>query len=268
MDNNVLIAFAMTMVAGLSTGIGSLIALKAKHGNQTFLSVALGFSAGVMVFVSLVEILPKATESMEECLSGGPAYLAAILAFFAGMGVVAAIDKLVPEAANPHEVHLANEMQSKPVDEKSLMHMGIVTAVAITIHNFPEGIATFMAAVNDPMLGLPIMFAVAVHNIPEGIAVAVPIYYATGSRYKAFWYSFLSGMAEPVGALAGYLILLPFLTPWLFGLVFAAVGGIMVYISFDELLPGAERYGHHHAAIYGVLGGMALMAASLALFAF
>jgi ZIP family zinc transporter len=144
--------------------------------------------------------------------------------------------------------------------------MGLFSALAIAIHNFPEGLATFVSAIEDPSLGLSIAIAVAIHNIPEGVAVSVPIFYATGSRLKAFGYSFLSGLSEPVGALVGYLLLMRFFTPSLFGFVFAAVAGIMVYISLDELLPTAEKYGEHHVAIYGVIGGMAVMAVSLLLF--
>jgi len=146
------------------------------------------------------------------------------------------------------------------------MRMGLMTALAIGIHNFPEGIATFMAGLHNPHLGIPIAFAIAVHNIPEGIAVSVPIYYATGSRRKAFCYSFLSGVAEPLGALLAWLVLMPFLTETLFGVVFAAVAGIMVFISVDQLLPAARKYGEHHVSIYGLVTGMFIMATSLLLF--
>jgi ZIP family zinc transporter len=146
-----------------------------------------------------------------------------------------------------------------------MVKAGIVTAIAIGVHNFPEGVATFMATMSDTTVGVPIAIAVAIHNIPEGIAVAVPIYFATNSRAKAFKYSFLSGLSEPVGALAAWLILMPMMTQTLLNVVFAVVAGIMVYISIDELLPSAEEYGQHHLSILGVIIGMALMAASLIL---
>ena len=145
--------------------------------------------------------------------------------------------------------------------------MGLFTALAIGIHNFPEGLATFIAALNDTGLGIAIAVAIAIHNIPEGIAVSVPIYYATGSKKKAFWYSFSSGLAEPVGAMIGFLILMPFLSPLLFGMIFAGVAGIMVFISIDELLPAAQEFGEHHLSIYGLIAGMMVMAMSLLLFA-
>jgi ZIP family zinc transporter len=144
--------------------------------------------------------------------------------------------------------------------------MGLFSALAIAIHNFPEGLATFMGAINDPKLGISIAVAIAIHNIPEGIAVSVPVFFATGDKKKAFMYSFLSGLSEPVGALIGYFILRSFLNDALFGLVFAGVAGIMVYISLDELLPTAEKYGKHHIAITGLIAGMMVMAISLVLF--
>jgi ZIP family zinc transporter len=149
---------------------------------------------------------------------------------------------------------------------KKLMRMGLFTALAIAIHNFPEGLATFTSAITDPSLGIAIAVAIAIHNIPEGIAVSVPIYYATGNKKKAFWYSFSSGLAEPVGAIVGYLILLPFMGPQVFGILFAGVAGIMVFISLDELLPSAREYGEHHLSIYGLIAGMAVMAVSLLMF--
>lgn len=263
---SVIFALSLTLFAGLATGIGSLIALLAKKTNTTFLSVSLGFSAGVMIYVSMIEIFPKAKAALAGYL-GSPALASfyTVLAFFAGMGVIAIIDKLVPEYENPHEIKSVEAMTPEKRD-KSLMRMGVMSAVAIAIHNFPEGIATFTAALKDPYLGIGITVAIAIHNIPEGIAVSVPIYYATGSRKKAFWYSLLSGLAEPVGALLAYLILMPYLNDFVFGLIFASVAGIMVFISFDELLPTSEKYGKHHLSIYGLIAGMAVMAISLILF--
>ena len=146
------------------------------------------------------------------------------------------------------------------------MRMGLFTALAIAIHNFPEGLATFAAALADPALGISTAIAIAIHNIPEGISVSVPIYYATGDRKKAFVYSFASGLSEPVGALLGYFVLRAYFSDTVFGVLFAGVGGIMVFISLDELLPTAKEYGEGHVAIYGLIAGMALMALSLLLF--
>lgn len=144
--------------------------------------------------------------------------------------------------------------------------MGGFTALAIGIHNFPEGLATFTAAMSDPNLGIAIAVAIAIHNIPEGIAVSVPVFYATGNKKKAFTLSFLSGLSEPIGAIIGYLLLMQFMSPLVFGIVFAAVAGIMVFISIDELLPAAQEYGEHHLSIYGLVGGMGVMALSLLMF--
>ncbi len=266
--NDVIFALLLTTFAGMSTGIGSAIAVFTKKTNEAFLSLALGFSAGVMIYLSFVEIFPEALESLEESsLSGSQAYLYTTLAFFGGIALTALIDRLVPDIANPHEYKDVEDMQEPTSEEtkksKDLMRMGIFTALAITLHNFPEGIATFLAALENRALGVSIAIAIAIHNIPEGVAVSVPIYYATGSKKKAFLYSFLSGLAEPLGALVGFFIISAFITPITFGIVFAGVGGIMVYLAIDELLPTAEKYGSHHRVIYGFIAGMAVMAFSL-----
>ncbi|MDR1733204.1 MAG: zinc transporter ZupT [Synergistaceae bacterium] len=271
--NNVLLAFGLTVFAGLSTGVGSTLAFLAKQTNTRFLALSMGFSAGVMIYVSFDEILPTARNSLVAEWGKIAGSWATACAFFAGMAVIALIDKWVPEVDNPHEMHTIEEMEMtcdeharKHHDMNKLHRTGIFTAIAIAIHNFPEGLATFTAALAEPALGTAIAVAIAIHNIPEGIAVSVPIFYATGDRKKAFWYSFLSGLAEPSGAIVGYLILLPFFSPAVFGMLFAGVGGIMVFISFDELLPSAEEYGEHHLCIYGLIAGMIVMATSLLLF--
>lgn len=263
-------AFLLTALAGLSTGIGSAIAFLARRTNTMFLSVSLGFSAGVMIYVSFMEILPGAVKILGKAVPAHTARLDAVIGFFAGMAVVALIDRMVPQFENPHEPHKLEELTVHEREEQlryhRLMRMGILSALAIGVHNFPEGLATFIAGLQEPSMGIVIAAAIAIHNIPEGIAVSVPIFYATGSRRKAFFYSFLSGLAEPAGALVGYLILLQFMNQIVYGLVFAGVAGIMVFISFDELLPSAEEYGEHHHALYGLIAGMALMAGSLLLF--
>ncbi|MBN2280523.1 MAG: zinc transporter ZupT [Candidatus Marinimicrobia bacterium] len=268
MENyHVLMAFGLTLFAGLSTGIGSALAFFARRTNPKFLSASLGFSAGVMIYVSFVEIIVKAREALAKSVSLKSAHLLTVLAFFAGIALIALIDKMVPSYENPHEIRDIKKMKDpSQIDNNKLMRMGLFSALAIAIHNFPEGLATFTAALTDPNLGIAIAVAIAIHNIPEGIAVSVPIFYATGNKTKAFFYSFLSGLSEPVGALIGYLILRPIMSDMVFGFVFASVAGIMVYISLDELLPTAEEYGEHHISIWGLICGMAVMALSLLLF--
>lgn len=254
--------FLLTLAAGLATGIGSIIAFVAKSTNHRLLSFSMGISGGVMVYVSFVELLPQGGELLAEAIGGKGAEWLNTAAFFAGMALIGLIDYLVPSFENPHEAHRIEELQHKPKQTK-LMRVGLMSALAIAIHNFPEGIATFTAGMNDPTLGLAIAVAVAIHNIPEGIAVSVPIFYATESRKKAFLWSLLSGLAEPLGALVAWLLLAPILTPTLLGCVLSSVAGIMVYISLDELLPAAREYGEAHTAIAGVVVGMIVMAVSL-----
>lgn len=296
---SVWIAFGLTLLAGLSTGIGSALVFFTKRTNPTFLAVSLGFSAGVMIYVSFVEIFPSALESVSKGYADTPAVWITTAAFFGGILLIALLDKLVPANANPHEVPALSEQEqahlggkrspaaaaSKPAKhsvtkhafaasrgishlptqgtDHALMHMGLFTALAIAIHNFPEGFATFLSGMQSAQLAIPVTVAIAIHNIPEGIAVAVPVYYATGSRRKGFWLSFASGLAEPLGALICWLVLGGVMNDVVFGAVFAAVAGIMVFISLDELLPTAEVYGEHHHAIYGLIAGMAVMALSL-----
>ena len=256
-------AFCLTLAAGLSTGVGSLLALLARRANRAFLSASLGFSAGVMVYVSMVELLSTARASLEAQLGARGGAWAAVGAFFGGILLIAVIDRLIPSEENPHEARAAEEGEAEP---RALMRTGVLTALALAVHNFPEGLATFVSALQAPNVALPVVAAIALHNIPEGIAVSVPIYQATGSRKKAFCYSFLSGLAEPLGALIGWLLLMPIMTDTVFGIIFAAVAGIMVFISFDELLPAAREYGEHHLSIYGLISGMGVMAVSLLLF--
>ncbi len=253
-------AFLLTLFAGLSTGIGSLIALKGKRTNTTLLTVSLGFSAGVMIYISFVEIFFKAKESIAIESGENKAAIITVLAFFGGIALIALIDWLIPKGNNPHHME---EYDKETKNNKALLRMGMFSAIAIAIHNFPEGIATFVGSLENAALGVSIAVAIAIHNIPEGIAVSAPIYHATGSKKKAFKWSFLSGLAEPIGAIVGFLILMPFLNDFTFGIIFALVAGIMVYIAIDELLPAAEKYGKHHVAIGGVIAGMAIMALSL-----
>lgn len=263
---NVLFALGLTLFAGLSTGIGSAMSLLSKKFNPKVLALSLGFSAGVMIYVSLVEIFAKAKESLSEAHGDQLGHLYTVIAFFAGIAVIAIIDRLIPSYENPHEISNINEKKITVENSGKLKRMGMFAALAIAIHNFPEGLATFMAALHDPTLGISIAVAIAIHNIPEGIAVSVPIYFATKSRSKAFWLSFLSGLAEPVGAIVGFFLLKDIFNESTFGIIFASVAGIMVYISLDELLPTAEEYGEHHIAIGGLIAGMAVMAVSLILF--
>jgi len=265
--NKVLFAFGLTLFAGLSTGIGSALAFYTKQTNKKFLSAALGFSAGVMIYVSMVEIFVKARASLELVYGATKGYWVTTIGFFAGIALIAIIDKFVPSGENPHEARDVKEMKDENQGDPELLRMGLFSALAIAIHNFPEGLATFASAIQDPTLGISIAVAIAIHNIPEGIAVSVPIYFATGSKKKAFLYSFLSGLSEPLGAILGYFLLMRFFNEAMFGVIFAAVAGIMVYISLDELLPTAEKYGEHHIAIYGLISGMAVMAISLLMFA-
>ncbi|TXC91077.1 zinc transporter ZupT [Metabacillus litoralis] len=267
MTEGLLLAFGLTLMAGLATGIGSVLAFFTTTTNTKFLSISLGFSAGVMIYVSFMEIIVKAQDALVESMGNVLGNWMTVGGFFTGILIIALIDKFIPKQGNPHELKRVEEMNEKEATKNpDLLKMGTFTALAIAIHNFPEGIATFTSALQDPSLGIAIAVAIAIHNIPEGIAVSIPVYFATGSKKKAFKLSFLSGMSEPLGAIVAYLVLMPYLSDMLFGFIFAAVAGIMVFISLDELLPAAQKYDEAHLSIYGLVGGMAVMAISLLLF--
>lgn len=261
------LAFLVTLIAGLATSVGSLIAFTTRHTNRIFFSVALGFSAGAMIFASFMQILPSALSEVAGSAGGSWWVLAA---FIGGALVIAVIDRTVPDFGNPHEnleveVLASSEQKSAYRKQPQLMRAGVFVAITIALHNFPEGMAAFFVTLSEPAVGIALGVAIAIHNIPEGIAVSVPVYFATGSRMKALLYSSLSGLAEPLGAVIAFLILGPFLSPLLLGLVLAAVAGVMVFISLDQMLPVARDYGHPHLVVYGVLGGMVVMGASLIL---
>ncbi|HEH3630275.1 TPA: zinc transporter ZupT [Campylobacter jejuni] len=279
----IFIAMLLTLFAGFSTAIGSIIAFFSRKDNLRVLSLGLGFSAGVMIYISFMEILPTALKDFKNHYDSHWAELLGLACFFGGILISLLIDKLIPEDVNPHEPKedlselkicpLPQKGQNPPkfhpgeklhqINTKALKRTGIFTALAIAIHNFPEGFATFISSLDNLTLGIAIAIAVAIHNIPEGLAVSLPIYHATGDKKKAFIYSALSGFAEPLGAFVGALILLPFIGDLTLAISFAVVAGIMVFISLDELLPAAKTYDKAHDSLYGLIVGMAIMALSL-----
>ncbi|MPO27642.1 zinc transporter ZupT, partial [Campylobacter jejuni] len=279
----IFIAMLLTLFAGFSTAIGSIIAFFSRKDDLRVLSLGLGFSAGVMIYISFMEILPTALKDFKNHYDSHWAELLGMACFFGGILMSLLIDKLIPEDVNPHEPKedlselkicpLPQKGQNPPkfhpgeklhqINTKALKRTGIFTALAIAIHNFPEGFATFISSLDNLTLGIAIAIAVAIHNIPEGLAVSLPIYHATGDKKKAFIYSALSGFAEPLGAFVGALILLPFIGDLTLAISFAVIAGIMVFISLDELLPAAKTYDKAHDSLYGLIAGMMIMALSL-----
>ncbi|EDA0376624.1 zinc transporter ZupT [Campylobacter jejuni] len=279
----IFIAMLLTLFAGFSTAIGSIIAFFSRKDDLRVLSLGLGFSAGVMIYISFMEILPTALKDFKNYYNSHWAELLGLACFFGGILISLLIDKLISEDVNPHEPKedlselkicpLPQKGQNPPkfhpgeklhqINTKALKRTGIFTALAIAIHNFPEGFATFISSLDNLTLGIAIAIAVAIHNIPEGLAVSLPIYHATGDKKKAFIYSALSGFAEPLGAFVGALILLPFIGDLTLAISFAVIAGIMVFISLDELLPAAKTYDKAHDSLYGLIAGMMIMALSL-----
>lgn len=269
--NTILFAVGLAMLAGLSTGIGGLMVAFLKKNNPVILSVMLGFSAGIMIYVSFIELYQEALTNL--CLVHGPTNgkVMTVLSFFFGITLMAFINEFIPEPNHPHHLKktemacVENKSQDTSKGRSRLLRTGIFTALAVTIHNFPEGIASYASAMKSPILGFSIALAIAIHNIPEGVAISIPVYFATGSKKKAFLYSLFSGLSEPFGAIVAFLVLGPFISDNLFGIIFGAVAGIMVYISIDELMPTAREYGEHNLSILGLMLGMAVMALSVIL---
>jgi ZIP family zinc transporter len=254
-----LLALSVTLLAGMSTVLGGLAVLRADRSDPRLLALALAFAGGAMVYVSLVEILGKSVQTLTGEHGEWSGHALATLALFAGIATLAALDRLVP---NPH-ADLGGA--APPVEGEAMRRVGLLAAAAITAHNLPEGMATFFATLDDPAVGVSLAVAIALHNVPEGISIAVPVFYATGSRRKAVLATAVAGLAEPVGAVLGYLVLAPFLSPTLIGLLFGAIAGVMVFLALDELLPAAKRHSAGHETTYGMVGGMAVLALSLVL---
>lgn len=261
MESNLASAFLLTFIAGISTGIGGILAFFVKKDNVTALSLGLGFSAGVMIYVSFTELLQESKHYLMHIFGANSGELACIGLFFLGMGIAALIDKMLPDDMSHHIFKTTED----DISTCKLCRTGLFMAIVLAIHNFPEGLATFMSGMTNITLGISIAIAIAIHNIPEGIAVALPIYHSTKSKRKAFGFSLLSGMAEPLGAVIGYFCLRSVLNDYTFGVLLAIVAGIMIYISLDELLPMAREYGDGHIEILGVSLGMLVMAVSLIL---
>lgn len=262
--HNVLVALSICILAAAATMLGSLSVVTARKADPRILAFGLAFAGGAMVYISLVEIFWKSLSSFSEVFGDKEAYSYATVAFFLGVAFIALVDRLIP---NPHnDLEVSDNVVSEQANKRKLKRLGLLAALAITAHNFPEGMATFFAALEDPVLGSSLAFAIAVHNIPEGVSIAVPVYYATNSMRMTFLACLISALAEPVGAMLGFLVLAPFLSPMVFGAVFGVIAGTMVFLALDELLPTAKRYSSGHDAVYGMVIGMGCVALSLVLF--
>lgn len=257
-------ALGIALLAGLATGIGGLIVMFGGQPSRRLLAGGLGFSAGIMILLAFMEMMPTATEFIGREHSSNATTWWVFAGFFGGVLLIAIIDRLVPRSINPHEPLERGGLGDGLPSDSTLLRTGVLVGIALALHNFPEGFATFVTALEDPTLAIPLVIAIALHNIPEGVAVAVPIRAATGSRWKAAGFATLTGLTEPLGAVLGYLLVRPFMTDTIFGVTLAAVAGVMVFVSLDKLLPTAERYGEHHVAIYALVTGMAFMALTLA----
>ena len=261
--SNLLTAFGITFAAGLATVLGSALVFFSKTPSPRVLAFGLAFAGGAMVYVSLTEIFGKSRDAFVQAAGEQLGFTYTTFAFLAGVILVMLIDRLIP---NPHETLDPHDKNFKPKNRQHIARIGTMAALAITTHNFPEGLATFFATLENPSVGLPLALAIAIHNIPEGISIAAPVYFATQNKQFTVLMCLLSGLAEPFGAILGYVALRPFLSPMVFGSVFGVIAGVMVFLALDELLPAAKRYAEGHETVHGLVTGMAIMALSLVLF--
>jgi len=268
--NDMFFALSLTLIAGVATGAGSLIVLFSKLTNTKFLSGCLSLAAGVMLYVAFAEILSEAFEALKYEYGDAVGYLVTTSAFFAGVLLMAAIDRFIPHGDGVLELEESAPQEKKQEslvveNEKELKRTGVMSAIAIGVHNFPEGIVTFIAAVHDPAMGIAIAIAIIIHNIPEALAMASPIYYATGSKTKAFIISLGAGLVQPLGALVAWFLLQNIFDGIgaIFGIAFAVVAGIMVFVAIHQLLPAAQKFGKHHLVMKWLFAGMIVMAVSL-----
>lgn len=263
-----LIALLLSTLAGLATSIGGLLATHRRAAERPFMAMSLAFAAGAMIFVSFGELIPFGIASFGNDYSLKLAHAVTYAAFFVGVGAVMLVDRLLPHSINPSEIEGREDKLShaEKSSSKKLLRSGFLVAVVLALHNFPEGISTFIASYQNPAMGATLALAIAIHNIPEGIAVAAPVYAATRSRKKAFWWATWSGVTEPIGALVALLLIKTVLPIELFGVLYGLVAGMMVFIALDELIPAARRYQtRDHQTIYGMLCGMAIVALSMVL---
>ncbi|NLX65083.1 MAG: zinc transporter ZupT [Clostridiaceae bacterium] len=268
MNYNLVLSISLATLAGLSTGIGGLISVFFKRTNKNVLSLLLGFSAGIMIYISFIELYQESQTNL--CGIHGPVNgkILTVLSFFFGTTLMALLNELIPEPNHPHRARKLKSINDSGVSagyrsREKLMRTGMFTAIAVTLHNFPEGLASYVSTMKSSALGVSIALAIAIHNIPEGIAISIPVFYATGSRKKAFFASLLSGLSESFGAVIAMAVLGRIISDTMFGIIFGAVAGIMVYISLDELLPTSREYGQSNLSLLGLLLGMAVMALSV-----
>jgi len=247
-EGNILMALALTFLAGLATGIGSLVAYFIPKPDMRYLSLSLGFAAGVMIYVGFVDLFCSARSVL------GLSY--ANLFFLCGLILIYLLDRLIPH------IHIDGQVDSQC---NRLYQSGMMTTIGIALHNLPEGMTVALVSLADLRLGIPVAFAIAIHNIPEGLACSIPLYCATSDRKKSCLLSFAAGMTEPLGAILAVLLLYPFLNDWILAAASALVAGIMVFICFDELIPIANRFGSEHLTNLGIIAGFLVMMIGLGL---
>ncbi len=214
---------------------------------KKIISSSLAFAAGIMLLVSIIELVPEGINYLKTNYHGIILISISFLSIMFGIFISTKIDKYIDK-----------------VNDSYLYKVGIITMIVIIIHNIPEGIITFIVSSNNIKLGITLSLAIAMHNIPEGISIAFPIYYYTRSYKKAFLYTFICALSEPFGALIAYLFLKPtFIT---LGIVYSIIAGIMIHISIYELLPSVTKYKRYRTIYLFYILGLILVLINKLLF--
>ncbi|KEO73742.1 zinc transporter ZupT [Anditalea andensis] len=268
LDSTLYFAFFLTLLAGLSTGVGGLIAFTPYAKKDNFLAFGLGLAAGAMLFISFFEMLYGALDFLTEQRGFSAAFTMTSLYFLGGLMVIAIITEAVEyilknKGIKTSDLSGITSNEKNNGSSKKLYRSGIVTAIALGVHNLPEGLITFLATIQDVQLGIGIAIAIAIHNIPEGMAVSLPIYRATGNKKKAIGITFLTGLSEPIGAILAYFLFFQNVGEEAMEVVSIFLATIMIYVSLFEILPTAFQLDHPHHTKWGILVGMVIMGLTL-----
>ena len=238
---NIYYAFLLTFISGISTIIGYLF-IYIKGNRVGVICKSLGFASGVMITISLIDLLPNSYQLIIDKYNVIYTIIIMFLCLLIGSSISLIVNKRI---------------QSREVNK--LYKIGIISAIIIVLHNIPEGIITYITASNNIKLGLALSLAITLHNIPEGISISIPIYYSTNSRFKAFIYTFISGISEPLGAVISYLFLSKYINNFILGIIYSIIAGMMLNIGYGELYKEAIQYNKKNAIIYSIIGGFLIV---------
>ena len=225
----------ISLIEGMSTLIG-FFSIYIKGDKNRIISRTLSFAGGVMIMLSIIDLIPSSISSLKENYNCFIALFYCSIFFIIGFIASHLIQNIVQE-------------------QDVLSKTGIISMIGIILHNIPEGMATYMLSSINFKLGLMLSIAIVMHNIPEGIGISIPIYCGTGNKKKAFVYTLISGLSEPFGAIISVIFLHKFINLTIMGAIYSIIAGIMIYIGYFELIKISKQYGNSvkKFTLYGAL---------------